>query len=35
LLACIMVVFFLPAMLLVFDIVIRKTTIKANFYKGK
>ncbi len=33
LLAFIMVVFFLPAMLLVFDKFIRKTTWKANFYK--
>lgn len=33
LLAFIMVVFFLPAMLLVFDKVINKTTWKANFYK--
>lgn len=35
LLAFIMVVFFLPAMLLVFDKVIEKTTWKANFYKEK
>lgn len=35
LLAFIMVVVFLPAMLLVFDKVIDKTTWKANFYKGK
>lgn len=35
LLALIMVVFFLPAMLMVFDKVIRKTTWKANFYKEK
>ncbi|SET47245.1 hypothetical protein SAMN05216389_11229 [Oceanobacillus limi] len=35
LLAFIMVVFFLPAMLLVFDKVIDKTTWKANFYKEK
>lgn len=35
LLAFIMVVFFLPAMLLVFDKVIEKTTWKAKFYKEK
>ncbi|MBA4601750.1 efflux RND transporter permease subunit [Thermoactinomyces mirandus] len=35
LLAFIMVVFFLPAMLLVFDKLIAKTTWKANFYKEK
>ncbi|WP_307392594.1 efflux RND transporter permease subunit [Bacillus horti] len=35
LLAFIMVVFFLPAVLLVFDKLIRKTTWKANFYKEK
>ncbi|MCT2535505.1 MMPL family transporter [Aquibacillus koreensis] len=35
LLAFIMVVCFLPAMLLVFDRFIEKTTWKANFYKGK
>ncbi|WP_084710787.1 efflux RND transporter permease subunit [Ornithinibacillus californiensis] len=35
LLAFIMVVFFLPAMLLVFDKVIDKTTWKANYYKEK
>ena len=35
LLAFVLVVFFLPAMLLVFDKVIEKTTIKPNFYKGK
>ncbi|MFC4320072.1 efflux RND transporter permease subunit [Litchfieldia salsa] len=35
LLAFIMVVFFLPACLLVFDKLIMKTTWKANFYKGK
>ena len=35
LLAFVMVVFFLPAMLLLFDIWIRKTTWKANFYKEK
>ncbi len=35
LLAFILVVFFLPAMLLVFDKVIEKTTWKANFYKKK
>ncbi|MED3647438.1 MMPL family transporter [Halalkalibacterium halodurans] len=33
LLAFILVIFFLPAMLLVFDKVIRKTTWKANFYR--
>ncbi len=35
LLAFIMVVLFLPAMLLIFDKVIQKTTYKANFYKEK
>lgn len=35
LLAFIMVVFFLPAMLLVFDKLIEKTTWKANYYKEK
>ncbi|MFS0671613.1 efflux RND transporter permease subunit [Ornithinibacillus sp. 179-J 7C1 HS] len=35
LLAFIMVVFFLPACLLLFDKVIDKTTLKANFYKEK
>lgn len=35
LLAFIMVVFLLPALLLVFDRVIEKTTWKANFYKGE
>jgi uncharacterized protein len=35
LLAFMMVVFFLPAMLLVFDRLVEKTTWKANFYKGK
>ncbi|MGY3715748.1 efflux RND transporter permease subunit [Sutcliffiella cohnii] len=35
LLAFIMVVCFLPAMLLVFDKVIKKTTLKANFYEEK
>lgn len=35
LLAFIMVVIFLPAMLLVFDKFIKKTTYKANFYEGK
>src|SRR5690625_1046132 len=35
LLAFLLVVFFLPALLLVFDKVIEKTTWKANFYKGK
>ncbi|WP_083547404.1 efflux RND transporter permease subunit [Virgibacillus halodenitrificans] len=35
LLAFIMVVLFLPAMLLVFDKIIEKTTWKANFYKEK
>lgn len=35
LLALVMVIFFLPAMLLVFDKLIVKTTWKANFYKGK
>lgn len=35
LLAFIMVVFFLPAMLFVFDRVIGKTTWKSNFYKEK
>ncbi len=35
LLAFIMVVVFLPAMLLVFDRVIKKTTLKANFYEEK
>ncbi len=35
LLAFVMVVFFLPALLLVFDKWIEKTTWKANFYKGK
>ncbi|GAA0321085.1 MMPL family transporter [Bacillus carboniphilus] len=35
LLAFVMVVFFLPAMLLVFDKWIRKTTWKAKFFKGK
>lgn len=35
LLAFILVVCFLPAMLLVFDKVINKTTLKANFYKEK
>lgn len=35
LLALIMVVFFLPAMLMVFDKLIRKTTWKANFYKER
>lgn len=35
LLAFIMVVFLLPAMLVVFDKVIEKTTWKANYYKGK
>ncbi|WP_198507832.1 efflux RND transporter permease subunit [Bacillus sp. FJAT-45037] len=35
LLAFVMVVCFLPAMLLVLDTLIRKTTYKANFYKGK
>ncbi|SET53848.1 hypothetical protein SAMN05421676_105229 [Salinibacillus kushneri] len=34
LLAFIMVVFVIPAMLVIFDRVIRKTTLKANFYKG-
>lgn len=34
-LAFIMVVFFLPAMFLVFDKLIAKTTLKANFYKEK
>lgn len=34
-LAFILVIFFLPAMLLIFDKVIRKTTWKANFYKEK
>ncbi|MGN8644539.1 efflux RND transporter permease subunit [Gracilibacillus sp. HCP3S3_G5_1] len=34
LLAFVLVVFFLPAMLLVFDKVIEKTTWKANFYEG-
>ncbi|SIB23984.1 Uncharacterised protein [Mycobacteroides abscessus subsp. abscessus] len=35
LLALIMVVFFLPACLLIFDKLIMKTTWKANFYKEK
>ncbi|MFB4166951.1 RND family transporter [Virgibacillus sp. JSM 102003] len=35
LLAFIMVVFVLPAMLVIFDRVIEKTTRRANFYKGK
>jgi len=35
LLAFIMVVFFLPALVLVFDKVIEKTTWKANHYKEK
>ncbi|MBP1947459.1 putative RND superfamily exporter protein [Virgibacillus litoralis] len=35
LLAFIMVVFVLPAMLVIFDRVIEKTTLRANFYKGK
>ncbi|TFE00532.1 efflux RND transporter permease subunit [Jeotgalibacillus salarius] len=35
LLAFIMVVFVLPALLVIFDKVIEKTTWKANFYKGK
>lgn len=35
LLAFLMVLFFLPALLLVLDRVIEKTTWKANFYKGK
>ncbi|OYD09952.1 RND transporter [Paludifilum halophilum] len=35
LLAFVMVVFALPAMLVVFDRVIEKTTLRANFYKGK
>ncbi|TFB13470.1 RND family transporter [Filobacillus milosensis] len=35
LLAFILVVFFLPAMLLIFDKVIERTTLKANFYKGE
>ena len=35
LLAFIMVVFFLPAMFLVFDKLIAKTTLKAHFYKEK
>ncbi len=35
LLAFIMVVFFLPAMLLVFDKIVEKTTWKSNFYKEK
>ncbi|WP_221568351.1 RND family transporter [Alkalihalobacillus sp. TS-13] len=35
LLAFVMVVLFLPAMLLVFDKVIKKTTYKANFYEEK
>ncbi|MFD1021055.1 efflux RND transporter permease subunit [Thalassobacillus hwangdonensis] len=35
LLAFLMVVFVLPAMLVVFDWIIKKTTWKANFYKGK
>lgn len=35
LLAFVMVVFFLPAMLLVFDKFIKKTTYKANFYEEK
>jgi len=35
LLAFIMVLFFLPAMLLVMDKVIKKTTIKANYYEEK
>ncbi|WP_246206736.1 efflux RND transporter permease subunit [Virgibacillus ihumii] len=35
LLAFLMVVFVLPAMLVLFDRVIEKTTLKANFYKGK
>ena len=35
LLAFLMVVFFLPAILIVFDKFIEKTTWKANFYKGK
>ncbi|MCA0970527.1 MMPL family transporter [Halobacillus litoralis] len=35
LLAFLMVVFVLPALLVIFDGVIRRTTLKANFYKGK
>ncbi len=35
LLAFLMVVFVLPAMLVILDRVIEKTTLKANFYKGK
>ncbi|WP_419865753.1 efflux RND transporter permease subunit [Bacillus dakarensis] len=35
LLAFVMVVFFLPAMLLVFDKIIKKTTLQANFYEEK
>lgn len=35
LLAFVMVVFFLPAMLLIFDKVIQKTTLQANFYEEK
>ncbi|MEC2074100.1 efflux RND transporter permease subunit [Alkalihalophilus marmarensis] len=35
LLAFVLVLFFLPAMLYVLDKVISKTTLKANFYKGK
>ncbi len=35
LLALLMVVFVLPAMLVIFDRVIEKTTLRANFYKGK
>lgn len=35
LLAFVMVVFALPAMLVIFDRVIEKTTFRANFYKGK
>lgn len=35
LLAFVLVVFFLPAMLLVFDKIVEKTTLKSNFYKEK
>ncbi|WP_092493944.1 efflux RND transporter permease subunit [Virgibacillus salinus] len=35
LLAFVMVVFVLPAMLVIFDRIIEKTTLRANFYKGK
>ncbi|SHG29692.1 efflux RND transporter permease subunit [Ornithinibacillus halophilus] len=35
LLAFLMVVFFLPAMLVVFDKIMEKTTLKANYYKEK